>query len=266
MPNKTPMSRFPIHDDLTAPEASLPILKGASSAPGSFPTSSACSRARRPRCGPTRASAPSSATARCRGTAPSGSALAVAEHYGSKPGLQLHTRTSRQAGLGIDEVAARQALGLGRRARGRAAALPAPAARPISADAPAAPARGGARGRLDATSSSWRPSRCSRMESFTAMVNIAGDIPVDGSVEETRVLRARVCTDEPGARHRRSTNIDTHRRAGQCCPALPRGGGAGGQALDRRDPLRAAARRPDALHRDRPGGARISRTACCPSA
>ena len=28
------------------------------------------------------------------------------------------------------------------------------------------------------------------MESFTAMVNLAGEIPVDGSVEETRVLRA----------------------------------------------------------------------------
>ena len=28
------------------------------------------------------------------------------------------------------------------------------------------------------------------LESFTAMVNLAGEIPVDGSVEETRVLRA----------------------------------------------------------------------------
>ena len=28
------------------------------------------------------------------------------------------------------------------------------------------------------------------MESFTAMINLAGEIPVDGSVEETRVLRA----------------------------------------------------------------------------
>ena len=28
------------------------------------------------------------------------------------------------------------------------------------------------------------------MESFTAIVNIAGDVPVDGSREETRVLRA----------------------------------------------------------------------------
>ena len=34
---KTEMSRFPIHDDLTAPDESLPILKGASSAAGQLP-------------------------------------------------------------------------------------------------------------------------------------------------------------------------------------------------------------------------------------
>ena len=28
------------------------------------------------------------------------------------------------------------------------------------------------------------------VECFTAMVNVAGEVPVDGSVEETRVLRA----------------------------------------------------------------------------
>jgi hypothetical protein len=28
------------------------------------------------------------------------------------------------------------------------------------------------------------------LECFTAMVNLAGEIPVDGSVEETRMLRA----------------------------------------------------------------------------
>jgi hypothetical protein len=28
------------------------------------------------------------------------------------------------------------------------------------------------------------------LESFTAMVNLAGEIPVDGSHEETRMLRA----------------------------------------------------------------------------
>ena len=34
---KTEMSRFPIHDDLSAPPESLPILKGASSAAGQLP-------------------------------------------------------------------------------------------------------------------------------------------------------------------------------------------------------------------------------------
>ena len=33
-------------------------------------------------------------------------ALAVAEHYRSQPSLAIHTRTARQAGVGIDEVAA----------------------------------------------------------------------------------------------------------------------------------------------------------------
>ena len=31
--------------------------------------------------------------------------LAVAEHYGSAPGIALHSRTARSAGLGLDEVA-----------------------------------------------------------------------------------------------------------------------------------------------------------------
>ena len=37
MPNKTPMSRFNIPDALTAPEASLPILKGLQSSAGQLP-------------------------------------------------------------------------------------------------------------------------------------------------------------------------------------------------------------------------------------
>src|SRR5215210_9551259 len=38
MPSKkTQMSRFHIHDDLTAPEASLPILKGLQSSAGQLP-------------------------------------------------------------------------------------------------------------------------------------------------------------------------------------------------------------------------------------
>ena len=102
---KTEMSRFPIHDDLTAPPDSLPILKGASSAAGQLPNFLGVL-----------AGAPAALKAYTRyraelrhGHLPRHSAerigLAVAEHYGSKPGLQLHTRTSRQVGLGIDEVA-----------------------------------------------------------------------------------------------------------------------------------------------------------------
>ena len=34
---KTQMSRFQIHDDLTAPEASLPVLKGAMASGGQLP-------------------------------------------------------------------------------------------------------------------------------------------------------------------------------------------------------------------------------------
>src|SRR4051812_6120683 len=36
-PMKTQMSRFQIHDDLTAPEGSLPVLKGAQSGGGQLP-------------------------------------------------------------------------------------------------------------------------------------------------------------------------------------------------------------------------------------
>src|SRR3954449_9443177 len=102
---KTEMSRFPIHDDLTAPEESLPILKVASSAAGQLPNFLGVL-----------AGAPAALKAYTRfraelrhGGLPRHSAerigLAVAEHYGSKPGLQLHTRMRRHAGLGIDEPA-----------------------------------------------------------------------------------------------------------------------------------------------------------------
>ena len=103
---KTAMSRFQIHDDLTAPEGSIPLLKSATASAGQLPTllgvlggSPAVLRA----------------YARFRSELRHGTlslhtqeriALAVAEHYGSKPGQDLHLRTARQAGLTIDEVQA----------------------------------------------------------------------------------------------------------------------------------------------------------------
>jgi alkylhydroperoxidase family enzyme len=185
---KTEMSRFPIHDDLTAPEGSLPILKGASSAAGQLPNflgvlagSPAALRAYvRFRAELRHGHLERAATERI--------GLAVAEHYASKPGLQLHTRTARQAGLGIDEVA---------RARRWDSGDPRQAAllrylRPLLSD------RGVAPQHLleEAREAGWEDEQLLEavavlsLESFTAMVNLAGEIPVDGSVEETRVLRA----------------------------------------------------------------------------
>jgi alkylhydroperoxidase family enzyme len=185
---KTEMSRFPIHDDLTAPEESLPILKGASSAAGQLPNFLGVL-----------AGAPAALRAYVRfraelrhGDLPLHSAerigLAVAEHFGSKPGLQLHARTSRQAGLGIDEV---------ERAKRWDSGDPREAAllryvRPLLADRATFPQHL----HEEAREAGWTDRQLLEaiavlsMESFTAMVNVAGEIPVDGSVEETRVLRA----------------------------------------------------------------------------
>jgi AhpD family alkylhydroperoxidase len=185
---KTPMSRFPIHDDLTAPEDSLPVLKGAQSAAGQLPNflgvlagSAAALRAYVRFRGELR-----------RGALPPATreriALAVADHYHSQPGITLHCRTARRAGLGLDEVAL---------ARGwashdeREAAL-------LHYLRPLVEQRGEHPMHLheEAHEAGWSDEQLLEaialvsLESFTAMVNLAGDIPVDGSVEETRVLRA----------------------------------------------------------------------------
>ena len=109
MPNKTPMSRFHIHDDLTAPEASLPILKGLQSSAGQLPNflgvlagSAAALRGYVRFRGELR-----------RGTLPAATreriGLAVAGSLRSAPGIAQHARTARAAGLGLDEItAARQ--------------------------------------------------------------------------------------------------------------------------------------------------------------
>ena len=185
---KTQMSRFHIHDDLTAPEGSLPILKGASSAAGQLPNF----------LGALAGSPPAlRAYTRFRSELRHGQldrrtteriALAVAEHYGSKPGLQLHVRTARQVGLGIDEVAkARHWESADPRADALLKYL-----QPLLADRAHAPQHL----HEEAREAGWDDAQLLEaiavlsLESFTAMINVAGEIPVDGSVEETRLLRA----------------------------------------------------------------------------
>src|ERR687896_63017 len=102
---KTQMSRFHIHDDLTAPEASLPVLKAAMASGGQLPNFLGVL-----------AGSPAAlrAYARFRSELRNGAlswatqqriALAVAEHHGSEYALATLQRTAREAGLGLDEVA-----------------------------------------------------------------------------------------------------------------------------------------------------------------
>jgi alkylhydroperoxidase family enzyme len=185
---KTQMSRFHIHDDLSAPEGSLPVLKSAMSSGGQLPNFLGVL-----------AGSPAALRgyARFRSELRHGSltlptleriALAVAEHYRSQPGIAIHTRTARHAGVGIDEVAA---------ARDWASSDPREAALLHYLRA-LVEQRGHAPMHLHegAREAGWSDEQLLEaiayvsVESLTAMVNVAGEVPVDGSAEDTRVLRA----------------------------------------------------------------------------
>ena len=104
---KTQMSRFQIHDDLTAPEASLPVLKGALA--GGRPAAELPRRAgglARPRCAPTRASA----SELRHGTLPLADARAHRARGRRALRLRARPRAARahrraRPGLGLDEIA-----------------------------------------------------------------------------------------------------------------------------------------------------------------
>src|SRR2546430_14569314 len=107
---KTSMSRFQIHDDLTAPEGSVAVLRGALASGGQLPNFLGVL-----------AGSPAAlrAYARFRSELRHGKltlatleriSLAVAEHYHSEPGIAMHSRAARGAGLALDEVAAARAF------------------------------------------------------------------------------------------------------------------------------------------------------------
>jgi alkylhydroperoxidase family enzyme len=186
---KTRMSRFHIHDELSAPEGSVPVLKGALATGGQLPNFLGVL-----------AGSPAAlrAYARFRSELRNGElalptieriALAVAEHYGSKPGIALHTRAARAAGLGHDELAlAREFDSLDE----RHAAL-------LRYLKEILEHRGSTPVHLheEAREAGWTDEQILEaiayvaLESFTALVNVAGDVPVDGSAEESRTKRLR---------------------------------------------------------------------------
>ena len=184
---KTFMSRFQIHDELSAPERSAPILRGALSGAGQLPNFLGVL-----------AGSPAAlrAYARFRSELRHGTltlatweriALAVAEHYGSEQGIVMHSRTARGAGLGLDEVA---------RARQFDSGDPREAAMLRYVQALLEDSRPPMHLHEEAREAGWSDEQLLEaiaavsLESFTAMVNVAGEIPVDGSSEASRSLKA----------------------------------------------------------------------------
>ena len=184
---KTKESRFHIHDELTAPERSLPVLKGALAAGGQLSNFIAVL-----------AGSPAALRAYARmrselrhGTLPLKSqqriALAVAEAQGSDYSLATLNRTAREAGVGMDEIA---------RARQFESADEAEAAllRYVRALVDGGPVK--AHLIEEAREAGWSDEQLLEavahvaLHTFTNLLTRAGDLPVDGSSEESRILQA----------------------------------------------------------------------------
>jgi AhpD family alkylhydroperoxidase len=184
---KIPMSRFQIHDDLTAPEGSAAVLRGALASGGQLPNFLGVL-----------AGSPAAlrAYARFRSELRHGKlalptleriALAVAQHYHSEPGIAMHSRAARAAGLAIDEVAL--AREFDSRDEREAALLR--YLRSVLEDG-----RPPMHLHEEAREAGWDDEQILEaiaavtLEAFTAMVNVAGEVPVDGSTEASRALEA----------------------------------------------------------------------------
>jgi alkylhydroperoxidase family enzyme len=185
---KTQMSRFQIHDDLTAPDGSAPVLRSILAGGGQLPNflgvlagSPAALRAYalfRAELRHGHLSVPTLERI----------ALAMAQHHGSKAGVELHSRTARTAGLGLDEVALAREFESGdpREAamlRYIQALVTEPGGPPMYRHEEAREAGWSDEQLLEAIA-------YASLETLTARINLAGDVPIDGSAEESRTLRA----------------------------------------------------------------------------
>jgi alkylhydroperoxidase family enzyme len=185
---KTKESRFQVHDDLTAPERSLPVLKGALSAGGQLSNIVGVL-----------AGSPAAlrAYARMRSELRNGTlslatqqriALAVAQHQGSDYALATLQRTGREAGLGIDEVALAREFDShdeheAALLRYVKALLENDGTPPLHVHEEAREAGWGDEQVLEAISHV-------ALNSFANLVTRAGNVPRDGSGEESRLLQA----------------------------------------------------------------------------
>jgi AhpD family alkylhydroperoxidase len=185
---KSAMSRFHIHDELTAPESSLAILRGAVAGGGRLPNFLGVLAG-----SPAALRAYARARSELRhGTLPAPTieriALAVADRNGSGAGVALHTRTGRLAGLTLDEVAlAREGDSRDEREASLLRYL-----RPLI-EGPTQPPM---HLHEEAREAGWSDEQLLEaisqvaMETYTAMINLAGDVPADGVQESAAHLRA----------------------------------------------------------------------------
>ncbi|MBA3301730.1 MAG: carboxymuconolactone decarboxylase family protein [Thermoleophilaceae bacterium] len=182
---KTKESRFQVHDELTAPEGSVPVLKGALAGGGQLSNFLGVL-----------AGSPASLRAYARfrselrgGELPLASqqrvALAVAEHQGSDYASVQLARSARQAGLGVDEIAL--AREWDSRDANEAALMRYVRALVESEEAPKPHVI------EEAREAGWSDEQLLEvvahvaLDTFTNLITRAGDVPLDGSAEEGRV-------------------------------------------------------------------------------
>ena len=263
---KTKESRFQVHDELTAPERSLPVLKGALAGGGQLPNflgvlggSPAALRAyARFRSELRNGSLQWPPSSGSRSPWPSTRAATTRRHCCSAPpatraSASTRSRSPREfdshdeheaallrfiKALVETDAAARRCTSTRRRAR-----------------------------RAGATSRSSRRSRTSSLATFTDLVTRAGDVPVDGSLggdaPAAAACREGVYDGDRG--DGRDGSSSTPKRA-RLLLALPPGGRAGRQALDGRDRCSCCSTGPLRFSEIRRAACRTSPTACCPSA
>jgi alkylhydroperoxidase family enzyme len=185
---KTKESRFQVHDELTAPELSVPILKGALAGGGQLPNfigvlagSPAVLRAyARFRSELRHGSLPYATQQRI--------ALAVAEHQESEYALSTLQRTAREAGLGLDEIALAREFDSRDE---RESVLLRFAKALVESEGP--PPR---HKQEEALEAGWTDEQILEaiahvaLATFGNLVTRAGDVPLDGSSEGPRLLQA----------------------------------------------------------------------------
>jgi alkylhydroperoxidase family enzyme len=185
---KTKESRFQVHDELTAPEGSVPVLKGALAGGGQLSNIVGVL-----------AGSPATLRAYARfrselrhGTLPLKTqqriALAVAQQQGSEYALAALQRTARDAGLGLDEIAL--AREFDSHDEYEAALLRYVKALLTTNGSPPVHIHEEAREAGWADEQILEAVAHVALDSFGNLVTRAGDVPNDGSAEEGRVARA----------------------------------------------------------------------------